>query len=514
MTRMTRRTTTPRSWRSWTTRAGRACVGLLVVCAVASPGAAGPRHRLIEAVKTGDLGAVRALIAGSADVNAPDVDGTTALHWAVRSDQADLVDVLLGAGAEAGAANRYGVTPLQVAAVNGNPGIMHVLLQAGADPNAVLPEGETVLMTAARTGSAEAVAVLLENGARVDAREGWFGETALMWAAAENHADVVRVLLEAGDAIDGRSALQEFERRRNGQNIMSLGHWSPIMYAARENALEAGRALIDAGADLDLTDPDGATALVLAILNAHYEFAALVLDAGADPNIVDIEAGMGPLYAAVDMHRLAVGHGRPNPRPAGLLTSVDIVGMLLDRGADPNARLRKPIMQRQHTFGDGSLGEGATPFMRAAKSGDVEVLTLLLDAGADPTLTMPNHSTPLMYAAGLGWRNGSPAAPSFDQGTDREAVEAIRLLLDLGLDLNAANDNGDTPLHVAVTGRGSETIVRFLVERGADLFAVNKREQTPLGAADSSRSDRSAIAAFLREAMGNQAPPSDRESAP
>jgi ankyrin repeat protein len=317
------------------------------------------------------------------------------------------------------------------------------------------------------------LAILLEHGARVDARESWHGETALIWAAAENHGDAIRVLVEHGADVDARSALKEYERRRAGQSILPLGSWTPTMYAARENAFAAGEALVAAGADLDLVDPDGATALVIAIINAHYEFAEFLLRAGADPNVVDHEAGMGPLYAAVDMHRLAVGHGRGNPTRIGLLDSVDIARLLLEHGADPNARLEKPIMQRQHTAGDSALGEGATPLMRAAKSGDIEMLRVLLAAGADPMLTMPNGTTALMFAAGLGWRNGSPLAPSYDQGSEAEAVETLRLLLELGLDIDAANDAGDTALRAAIGGRGSEAIVEFLLEQGADPSALN-----------------------------------------
>src|SRR5882672_1030513 len=273
------------------------------------------------------------------------------------------------------------------------------------------------------------------------------------------------------------------------------------MYAARQNALAAGEALVAAHAGMDATDPDGATALVIAIINAHYEFAELLLHAGADANVVDNEAGMGPLYAAIDMHRLAVGHGRGNPTPVGLLTSVDIARALLEQGADANARLKKPIMQRQHTFGDGALGAGATPLMRAAKSGDVEMLRVLLAAGADPKLTLPNGTTALMFAAGLGWRNGSPLAPSYDQGSDEEAVETNRQLLELGLDVNAASDTGDTALHAAVSGRKSEAIVRFLLDRGADPRKANSKQQTPLALAESPRGSP-ALAALVREAAG------------
>src|SRR5688572_26680786 len=328
---------------------------------------------LITAVKKSDQAAVKQLLQQEPGINVAGADGSTALHWAVESDNADITRMLLRAGADAKRANRYGITPLHLAAINGNHLLIRDLLDAGASANAALPEGETVLMTAARTGSAESLQLLLERGADVEARDRWYGESALMWAAAQNHADAVRVLIARGAAVDSRSNLQKLANRRAGQNILSLGNWTPLMYAARENAVDAGRVLVKAGAAMDLVDPDGATALAIAIINAHYEFAAMLLDTGANPNVVDTEAGMGPLYAAVDMHRLAVGHGRPNPKPVGLMTAVDVVKKMLERGAAPNVRLKKSILQRHHTAGDSTLAEGATPFLRAAKSGDIEM---------------------------------------------------------------------------------------------------------------------------------------------
>jgi ankyrin repeat protein len=429
-------------------------------------------------------------------------DGTTALHWAARARDTALVERLLRDGADANAANRYGITPLQLAAENGDVAVMRALLAAGADANAVLPEGETVLMTAARTGVAEALALLLEHGAAVDARERWYGESALIFATTENHAEAVRVLVTHGADVDSRSTLRELDarQRRNGQSILPLGSWTPLMYAAREDARAAAAALVANGADLNLADPDGATALTVAIINAHYELAVQLLEAGADPNVVDSAAGMGPLYAAVDMHRLAIGHGRPNPRPAGTVDAVAVVRLLLARGADPNARLTKPIMQRHHTGGDGALGAGATPFMRAAKSGDVEVMRVLLTSGADPTLTLPNGTTALMFAAGRGWRNGSALAPSYDQGSEQEAVDAIGMLLDLDLTIDAADDAGNTALHTAVTGRGSAAIVAALLARGANPKAANLKGETPLALAEARASQK--IVEQLRVAAG------------
>jgi ankyrin repeat protein len=483
-------------WRTSRAKALRYICLMLLACA--APRADAAPLPLVDAVKDGNHAAVESLLRQKTNVNAAEADGTTALHWAVRADDGELVRLLLRAGANVRAANRYGVTPLQLAAVNGSVGTATALLDAGADPNAVLPEGETILMTAARTGNPALLTLLLDRGADLNSREKWYGETALMWATGENHAEAVRVLIARGADVNQTSAPLTFARRRNGQSVLSLGRWTPLMYAARENALDAARVLIAAHADLNVTDPDGATALVIAVINANYDFAAFLLDAGANPNVVDNDAGMGPLYAAVDMHRLAVGHGRPNPRPAGTLGAVDIVRRLLEHKADPNVALKAPIFQRQHTIGDATLGKGATPFLRAAKSGDVEMMKLLLAAGADPKATLAN-TTALMFAAGFGWRDGSPIAPSFDQGSPEEATEAIALMLDLGLDINAVNDNGDTALHVAATGRGSPQIVRFLIARGANLQAKNKRGQTPLAAATASRKELGPIIEILRQ---------------
>jgi ankyrin repeat protein len=470
---------------------------LLIALACAVPAHAAD-SALLAAVKKSDIATVRKLLQQGVSINAPAGDGSTALHWAVESDNVELARLLLKSGADAKRANRYGMTALHLAAVNGNATLSRELLDAGADVNAVLPEGESVLMTASRTGSAEVVSLLLARGAQVDARDKWYGESALMWAAAEDHGEVVSVLLAHDAPVDSRSTLQKTANRRAGQSILSLGSWTPLMYAARENAIDAGRALVKAKASLDLVDPDGATALEIAIINANYEFASMLLDAGADPNVVDTDAGMGPLYAAVDMHRLAVGHGRPNPKPVGLMTAVDIAKKLLAKGADPNRRLKKAIMQRHHTGGDSALAEGATPFMRASKSGDIEMMRALVAGGADPKLTMPTSgNTALLYAAGLGWRNGSPAAPSYDQGSDEEAVEAIQFLLGLGFDVNGTNEAGDTALHVAISGRGSEDIIKFLVSKGANPEAKNKRGQTPISVATTKGND--AITSLLRK---------------
>jgi uncharacterized protein len=479
----------------------RGCCAALMVCAVVSISAAPTSFPLIDAVKAGDRARVRALVKQRSELTRAEADGTTALHWAVRADDSELVRMLLSAGADVTAATREGITPLALAAINGSAAMTDFLLKAGAKPNVALPEGETILMTAARTGQPGVIKLLLEAGADINARENWFGETALMWAAAENHADAVRQLVEAGADLNDRSRLLDVPRRRNGQSILPLGSWTPVMYAARQGAHHSLRALIEAGADLNPVDPDGATALVIAIINANYDEAALLLDKGADPNIGDKEAKMAALYAAVDMHRLAIGHGRPNTKPSGELDAIDLIKVLLAKGANPNARLAAPVMQRHHSAGDRALGDGSTPFMRAAKSGDIEVMRLLIAAGADPLLTQPNQATALMLAAGSGWRDGSPAAPSYDQGSEQDAIDAIKLCMEAGIDINATTSAGETALHAAITGRGSETIVRYLVERGASLTAKNKQGRTPLDVAVASRRDLGGIVAFLKQRL-------------
>ena len=308
------------------------CAGAVWSCAIAGLlGAGRDDAQLIEAVKAGNLAAARSLVR-NAPVNAREVDGTTALHWAVRSDNLELVRLLLKAGADVRLANRYGVLPLTLAATNGDAAMVEALLAAGADPNTALPEGETVVMTAARTGKVGALQVLLGRGAAVNAHEQSLEETALMWAAAENHGDAVRVLAEAGADLNARSRLLHLEHKKFATEAMittnfARGGWTALMYAAREGAVEGARALAEAGADVNLTDPDGTTALVFAIINGHFDVAALLLDKGADPNVAD-STGMAALYAAVDMHTLDTVLSLPPQRITGPIEAVDLAKCL------------------------------------------------------------------------------------------------------------------------------------------------------------------------------------------
>ena len=438
---------------------------------ISSAVASAAETRLIDAVKKGSRDTVRALLTTRADVNAPETDGTTALHWAVRADDVEMVRLLLRAGADVTKTNRYGVMPLSLAATNGNAAMIDTLVAAGANPKSALPEGETVLMTTARTGSVPAVRALLGYGADVKARERWQGETALMWAAAENHGAVVKLLVEHGAEVNARSSSLQFPKIAfNGSTMVSTpmprGSLTALMMAARQGALDGVRALAEVGADLNLTEPEGSTALVLAILNSHPEVAVFLLERGANPNIGDA-AGMAALYAAVEMRTPGRLINRPSRKATGEVDSLALVKLILDRGGNPNARLKTPLLPRYHNGGDAQLTDGATPLMRAAKSIDVAAMRLLLENGADPNLMTKSFATPLMFVAGAGGNRN-----------EADALEAFSLCLKFGADINAFNNTGQTALHIAV--ERSDRIVRFLVEQGAEMDLKDRDGRTPL----------------------------------
>ena len=474
---------------------------LVAVTLATSLQAAGGTTPLGDAVRRGDHDGVRVLLRGRADVNAPEADGTTPLHLAVQGDDLELVDALLRAGAKVDARNRYGLQPLTLAATNGSVKTVDALLAAGANPNTASAAGEPVLMTAARTGNVDVVTHLLRRGANVNAREAWFGETALMWAASENHPAVVKALVEAGGQVNARSTtldapVLEFPRSGGPNSPLPRGGWTPLMFAARQGSLEAARALADAGADLNAaalpqTDvplkPEdlkaaeqgvGTTALVFAIINSHFDLAAMLLEKGADPNRPDI-AGTAALYAAVDMNTLQWTQGRPAPIFTDERDAIDLVKLLLQKGADPNARLKRVPLKRHHDAGTTlNLGEGTTPLIRAAKTNDVAAMKLLLDAGASPALSLPDRTNALMIAAGLGYGGLRGEGIRIVVPTPEGAVAALKLLLDHGMDVDAFNNVGNTALHGAV-GRGDE-VVKYLASRGATLTWKNKAGFTPL----------------------------------
>jgi ankyrin repeat protein len=432
------------------------CVALLSVAARAEARGVS----LIEAVKNGDVATVRALLSRKADVNHPEPDGTTALHWAVHRDDVQTADLLIRSGARVRVANRYGVTPLSIACTNGSAPLIARLIDAGADPNTTLPDGETALMTAARTGMVDAVRALLVRGAKVDAREPSKGQTALMWAAAENNAAIVKVLVEAGADVHAQSKAARF---------------TPLMFAVRGGHIEATRALVDVGADVNATLPDGTSALVVAVINAHYELAALLLEKGADPNADG--QGWTALHQVAWSRRHNAGFNLPGPVPTGNLDSLELVRKLVRHGANINARMTKEPRDGNRNM----LNRiGATPFLMAAKSDDVPLMRVLLELGADPKLTTDEGTTALMVAAGVGiW------APGENPGTHEEALAAVKLALEAGGGgVNDVNKNGETALHGAVYRGGAIPVIQFLADNGARLDVVNKKGWTPLTAAD------------------------------
>ena len=430
--------------------------------------------RLADAAMNGDIDAVKTLLKQKVDVNAPQGDGTTALHWAVQQDNARLVNALLKAGAQVRTANRYGVTPLELAAINGSAPMVDLLLKAGADANAASGDGETVLMAAARTGKPEALKLLLKAGADPNAAERQFGETALMWAAGQDNAEAIRVLVAGGAKPDTISSVINLPKAKVDFSFavataLPRGGMTALMYAGREGRINSVTALAEVGTNLNAVDPEGCTAMVIAVINAHYDVAARLAEKGADPNIGDA-AGMAALYAAVDMMHPASLTNRPPQVRTGSLTAADLVMVLLKNRADPNIALKAPLLMRQHNAGDAALGAGATPLMRAAKAPDLDIMKALLDHHADPSRALANGTTAMsLVMAGRGARPLTPDAPMF---------QAVRMLLDSGVNVNATGAGGATLLHQSLD-RG-EAFVRLLVEHGARLDLKDASGRTPL----------------------------------
>jgi len=459
---------------------------------------------LIDAIKTASTTDVVRLLDEGADPNATEPDGTTALHWTVRGDDVESARRLIDAGAGVNAANRYGVTPLALAATNGDGVMVELLLGAGADPEAPSPGGDTALMLAARTGRVEAIIPLLDAGAAVDTTETWRGQTALMWAAAAGHAAAVTTLLAAGADIETRSSSQ----------------LTPLLFAVREGHVDTVDALLAAGADVNAPARDDTTPLVAAVLNGHFELGKRLLDAGADPNLPDPRGSI--LHALSWVRR--PGSGRP-PLPTGTLDSLDLAAAVLDAGANPNVRLDWREIPFEVDLGivrppSGiSVGRaflsfvGATPFYLAAKHADVELMRLLIEHGADPLTPTDQGITPLMAAAGVGFWDGESPGPL--NGTpEATRLAAVQLAVELGNDLHAMTDFGDTPLEgdgmtlllrhpvnlkdldaqqdrgdmrwhgsSALHGAammGSNLVVQYLVDLGANVNAQNGLGWTPL----------------------------------
>ena len=467
---------------------------------------------LIAAVKAVDLDAVRSLVVDQGvDVNRTAPDGATALHWAVHRNDAALVGLLLEAGADVSAANRYGVQSISLAAENGNAEILEALLEAGANPNAALPEGETVLMTAARTGNAASIRVLLVRGADPNLRDGFRGQTALMWAAARNNADAVHALAELGADLHAKT--ETAERAPNGNQLFYASPptgFTALLFAVRGGHIDAVQVLLAAGAGVNDTLSDGQSALVVAVANANWELADYLLDRGADPNLAG--AGWNAVHQLLRTRRMNTGFGFPGPIPSGSVDSIDVLKKMVALGGDVDARMTVNGMK------DGQRNRlnrlGATPFFLAAKVTDTEAMQVLMDAGADATTPSADGTTPLMVAAGVAiWNPGEDGGSL--PGQEDEVLEAVKMCVELGNEVNAANYRGMTALHGAAF-RGANNVAEYLVEQGADLDARTDLGYSPLAIADGfSYSDfykaQKHTAALLREIMEERGIPTDGE---
>lgn len=455
-----------------------------LLLSVASLTAATGDLRLVEAVKKQDRAAVRTLLQQRVDVNTPQPDGTTALHWAAYGDDLETADRLIRAGAHVNATNELGVTPLYLACTNRNAVLVERLLAAGANPNAALPSGESALMTAARTGSVEVVKALLVHGSDVNGKESAHGETALMWAVANDHPEVVRTLIEVGANMQARSNVRHrrvalrgaSDHRPDNTVYLDLGGFTPLLFAARQGALDSARLLLAAGANVNETAPAGTNVLVVAAHSGHGAFAAFLLEKGADPNAAG--AGYTALHAAV------------------LRGDLTLVKTLLGHGANPDAQLMNGTPARYFSadYAFNANLVGATPFWLAAKYGEVEMMRLLAASGADPQHAIKDGTKPLMATmVGVGGavaggsssdrreRNLTPTelAAQAPDADERLTFEAATLVIDLGADVNAANRAGDTPLHYAAS-RGYTTVVQLLLEKGANVNAANQAGDSPL----------------------------------
>jgi len=426
-----------------------------------------------DAAMRGDREAVRAAIARKADVNAPQVDGTTALHWAAERDDLDLADLLINAGARTTARTREGVTPLQLAAVNGSESMIDRLLKAGADANAPLSAvGDTALMLAARTGKTGAIRVLVEAGANVNAMETWGGTTALMWAVSEGHVEAARMLIEAGADVNARSHYvaaangRGFEGRTPVANRtepkpeeFASGWLTPLMFAAREGDVEMTHLLVASRADVDAGGGDGKTALSMAIFNGNYDVAAYLVDSKADVNKADAQR-FTPLFWAVDRRNMETAPNFPwmvtaDPMP--------LIRKLLDAGASPNAIVNNTPRARMREGSPRIVF--ATALMRAAFAADLELVKLLLDRGADPKIISKDGETMLSAAAGLAFIHG------YHRGKlPGERLQVVTLFVELGNDVNQPDDYGITPL-MAAANIGDIPVIQYLIDKGADLAA-------------------------------------------
>lgn len=468
------------------------CAGFALVFMLSGTSVWASDSRVATAALDGDNAAVRSLIKDGADVNGALSDGTTALHWAVRADDADMAGALLRAKANVNAKDPDGITPLALACANANPAMIRRLLAAGADANTADPAGETVLMIAARMGNVDGVRAILDAGAAVNATDPEL-ETALMVAVRANRPDVVKLLIDRGAQVDAVTRVGKTPARRppnagggshgagivrggwpdRGYQEATPGGMTALLYAARDGRIDIVRMLLAAGADLKKDDVNKISPFAMAITNNHIELAQLFLDRGADANERD-NWGRTPLWEAVEMRNLETNKSGQNG--VDREKSLSLIRAILMHGADVNARTAEIPPLRRFIMGLGDLSwvdfTGQTPFLRAALSGDVTVMKLLLDHGADPNIPTFAGSTALMAAAGINWMGGQTYTESKES-----LMEAVKICLDHGADVNAENTMGLRAIFGAVN-RGSDDIVQLLVDKGAEIDLKDKQGRT------------------------------------
>ena len=414
-------------------------------------------------------------------------DGTTPLHQAVRQNDIKNVDALIKRGADVKATTRYGVTPIGLAALNGNAAILRKLLDAGADPNTATPGGETALMTAARTGNVDAVTLLLDRKANVNAKDTARAQTALMWAVTENHANVVKLLAARGADVNARTIVSipkgEYVPARAGgasgpaiirQRALPKadGGMSPLLFAVRDGNVEMTRLLLELGADIKQTSGNHTSPLLIALLNGQVTLAMELLERGADANQAD-DYHRAALFAAIDLRNF--NHDKYPFLYDDGRNPLDLIKALLAKGADPNLRTDTvPVHGLMQFDGSWVNFDGQTPFIRAALSGDIEVMRLLLEHGADPNIATAQGSTALMAASGINWI----PAQTFTR-SEADYVEAVKLCLERGAPLNATTALALAAIHGAAN-RGWVSVIQILADHGAKLDVKDTAGRTPM----------------------------------
>ena len=458
-------------------------LALSALAALAAGTVAYAEPALVDAARDGDTKAAIALIDAGADVNAPSADKSTALLWAIHRDDGVLVERLLKAHANVTLANEYGASPISEAAGVADTAIIDKLLKAGADANAPGADGQTPLMILARTSNTAAAELLIRHGANVNAKESWRGQTALHWAAARSQPAMVKTLLAHHADPNVRSTVNTGLRQVTSEprvQARPVGGLTPLLYAARQGCLACVQSLVEAGADPNMTDPESMTPMLMATESFHFDIAAYLIKKGADVNRWDWW-GRTPLYAAVDLSSLPYG-GRADHPTLDRTSALQLIGLLLDAGANPNAQLRKFPPYRAlgpDRGGDSLLTIGTTPLLRAARAGDTAAIKLLLGHGASPDLGNNTDTTPLMAAAGIG-ATGVDTRGKYK--TQEQSIAAIDLLVAAGADVNAANARGQTALHGAAFF-GWNDVVKNLVAHHARIDAKDARGMTPIDSA-------------------------------